>query len=142
MVPMPIVLEDGGGLAALRTLRQRHHILAWGVIAISNYSAELVAIGEARLYVLHAEMPEIQVISDSQAALAAICSNGDPISECLLVHRIRLILKLVVRTKKVHFYHCDAHKGVYGNELADQLAAKGRNSWYGPRFASHVNGKG
>eukprot|EP00971_Amphidinium_carterae_P175600 3480571-Amphidinium_carterae.6 len=53
----PIVLEDGGGLAARRNLRQ--------------------------------------------AALAAICSNCDPVSESLLVHRIRLVLKLIVKTTKV-----------------------------------------
>eukprot|EP00971_Amphidinium_carterae_P332904 6467304-Amphidinium_carterae.1 len=115
------------------------HALSWGVNSVNSFTAELIGLAEALLWILHSPYTAVQVISDSEAALLSISSSTDPGVESILVQRIRLVLKLVRRKCVITFAHCKSHQGSYPNELADELANLGRTEWASTyRLAQHV----
>eukprot|EP01061_Rhynchopus_euleeides_P005485 TRINITY_DN1472_c2_g2_i4.p1 TRINITY_DN1472_c2_g2~~TRINITY_DN1472_c2_g2_i4.p1 ORF type:complete len:305 (+),score=18.90 TRINITY_DN1472_c2_g2_i4:1175-2089(+) len=96
----------------------------------SAYQAELVALREAltRLRgVLHRGQVAV-ICTDSQSALRALQAGPARVREDVL-HRIwTLLFDLTLNLDAtIHLQYVPAHVGIEGNEVADGLAAKGRD---------------
>ncbi|XP_042901566.1 uncharacterized protein [Parasteatoda tepidariorum] len=73
---------------------------------------------------IHSKFGKVVLLSDSQAAIQAIGSQGDALSDEVLQCR-RLIKLLALINKRVVIQWIPSHCNIYGNEQADFPARKG-----------------
>lgn len=93
----------------------------------TNYDGEIEAIYIALRQLMNLPLNKFNkavILSDSKAAIQAICSNATKkstkIRECY-----KMLIQLQKINKIVHLQWIPAHCGVVGNETADMLAKKG-----------------
>lgn len=93
--------------------------------------AEVIAIIKALQLVQEAstQLDQLYVFSDSQAAIARV--QGKASSYTLLAKTLFRAFKEA--GTEVHLHWVPSHKGIYGNELADQLAKRGLKAQPDPR---------
>ena len=96
--------------------------------AMSIFSAELFAINEALKYV-HDDIPQahgIAVFSDSQSSIAAL-QNPSKSSHIHYLYNILSLLFSLQSRFPVFIQYVPSHRGIAGNELADQVARSGHD---------------
>lgn len=70
------------------------------------------------------QLPNINIFSDSQAALLAVSQNPKTRSSQLKIFQIQQLITSIQQrfSTSVHLYWCPAHVNIQGNEQVDQLA--------------------
>ena len=97
---------------------------------LAVYTAELVAIWLALLWLDSNRYMQAVIASDSSSALTSIKNSQSETREDLLIEILQLANGLQAAGSKVTFLWVPAHIGVEGNELADEHAKKatGKNN--------------
>ncbi|XP_075530175.1 uncharacterized protein LOC142563513 [Dermacentor variabilis] len=107
-----VVLKPRGSIVAVRKYRL--------TVASSAYCAEVVALTEALNYLdTHAWEPPAHIYVDTLSLLAALCNV---VTRDARVASIKNALYRLQRRGAVSLFHVPAHRGVFGNELADLAA--------------------
>ena len=102
------------------------HTAFLGARVGSNNTAELSAIAEALLYAHEQSYHKIIIRSDSQWAINVITGKWRPKTHHNLINYIRTLLKFP--RGKAKLFWVKGHAGDRGNERADRLADKGKES--------------
>lgn len=85
----------------------------------TNYQAEAIAILKALKWASEEKLSTINIATDSQAVLKAL---GSPVVKNEIIRDIKMQFLQLQGKSKINLYYVTAHKGIQGNERADQLA--------------------
>jgi ribonuclease HI len=112
----------GSGVVFIQDSKTIYEISKSIGIQTNNY-AELMAIYLALEKVK--KYPDIRIIlvTDSKYCIGMIVENWRPQVNISLILKIK---KLKNKFRKLTFKHCRGHMGIWGNELADRLAVRGK----------------
>ncbi|XP_075530118.1 uncharacterized protein LOC142563449 [Dermacentor variabilis] len=107
-----VVLKPRGSIVAVRKYRL--------TVASSAYCAEVVALTEALNYLdTHAWEPPAHIYVDNLSLLAALCHV---VTRDARIASIKGALYRLQRRGALSLFHVPAHRGIFGNELADMAA--------------------
>ncbi|XP_075530131.1 uncharacterized protein LOC142563463 [Dermacentor variabilis] len=113
-----VVLKPRGSIAAVRKFRP--------TIASSAYCAEVIAMAEALNYLeTHQWAPPARIYADSLSLLVAM---SQVTTRDARIAGIKSALHRLQRRGAVSLFHVPAHRGVFGNELADMAASPAATS--------------
>ncbi|XP_050024673.1 uncharacterized protein [Dermacentor andersoni] len=113
-----VVLKPRGSIVAVRKYRL--------TVASSAYCAEVVALIEALNYLkTHAWVPPAHIYADNLSLLAALCHVT---TRDTRITSIKSALYRLQRRGAISLFHVPAHRGVFGNELADIAASSAATS--------------
>ncbi|XP_065308861.1 uncharacterized protein [Dermacentor albipictus] len=113
-----VVLRPRGSIVAVKKFRL--------TIASSAYCAEVIALAEALNYLeTHAWEPPAHIYADNLSLLAALSSV---ITRDARVASIKGALDRLQRRGALLLFHVPAHRGIFGNELADMAAGSAATS--------------
>jgi ribonuclease HI len=92
----------------------------------TNNIGELTAIGMVLAIFINDKEPKtLEIISDSTYSIGMINYDWKVKANKELINSIKTNLAIVRKTHVVSFIKVEAHCGIYGNEIADQLAVQG-----------------
>ena len=126
-----VVVEDGESIheASGPVQTDSHSPMFLGAMVGSNNTGETSAWMEAALYILTLDQPPIAVTFtyDSKWMAQAVQGTSRPTRHKTLVKNARQILWALQQKTAVHWEWVKGHSGHEHNELADQLAEKGKS---------------
>ena len=126
-----VVVEDGESIheASGPVQADSHSPMFLGAMVGSNNTGETSAWMEAALYILTLDQPPIAVTFtyDSKWMAQAVQGTSRPTRHKTLVKNARQILWALQQKTAVHWEWVKGHSGHKHNELADQLAEKGKS---------------
>lgn len=91
------------------------------VTPTSSFDVEALALNKLLQFLLdNPPSSPVHIYTDSLSVLTAL---DNPFNQSTVVHQLKIAILSLANVVSVHLYHVPGHSGVWGNELADMVAA-------------------